>query len=126
MSEASHDTSVPNPVELDIVKSFGWAILVTETMLYERYLRISAQRSVTTPEIFRTHLMEMEAKGFISLENLHGKRAYRLLLVPDRIEKSGRPQAPLDEMRLVVGSLAARLKLAKRGRESSEKEVPGT
>lgn len=124
MAETSHEAGLPNPIEQDIIKSFGWAILVTETLLYERFLQISAKRSVTTPEVFRNHLMEMEAKGFLSAEKLHGQRAYRLLVVPEDIHGNTRPQAPLDEMKLVVGSLAARLKQAKKRRASPEKENP--
>ena len=122
MAETSHETGLPNPIEQDIIKCFGWAILVTETLLYERFLKISARRSITTPELFRNHLTEMEAKGFLSNENLHGKRAYRLLIVSEEIDASARPQAPLDEMKLVVGSLAARLKQAKENRMASKKD----
>jgi hypothetical protein len=118
------DSPRPDPVELDIIKSFGWAILVTEELLYERFLHISAKRSAMTQDQFRKHLRQMEAKGFVSEENLHGKRAFRLLVIPDRIDRNGRPQTPLDEMRLVAGSLAARMKIRREDRGTPEKETP--
>ena len=118
------DTPRPDPVELDIIKSFGYAVLVTEELLYERFLHVSAKRSVMTTDQFRNHLRQMEAKGFVSEENLHGKRAYRLLVIPERIDRGARPQTPLDEMRLVAGSLAARLKIRREDRGTPEKETP--
>lgn len=118
------DASRPDPIELDIIKSFGWAILVTEELLYERFLHISAKRSVMTTGEFRKHLRRMEAKGFVSEETLHGKRAYRLLVIPERIDRGARPQTPLDEMRLVAGSIAAHRKMERDKSKSAEKDSP--
>ncbi len=117
------DAPRPDPIELDIIKSFGWAILVTEELLYERFLHMSAKRSVMTIDEFRKHLRQMEAKGLVSEENLHGKRAYRLQVIPERIDRGARPQTPLDEMRLVAGSLAAAMKDKKRKDTTREKET---
>jgi hypothetical protein len=92
------------------MRSFGWTVVELESNLYERYLRISADRSLDTLDMFRAALGEMEAKGYVSRENLHGERAFRRLLVEDDLAQHILPSAPLDEMRLVIGSLRAKLK----------------
>lgn len=102
-------------VELDIMRSFGWNVVELETNLYERYLRISVERSLVTLELFRAALGEMEAKGYVSRERLHGERAFRRLLAEGDLPQSILPRAPLDEMNLVIGSLKAKLKEKSRG-----------
>lgn len=97
-------------LELDIMRSFGWNVVELETNLYERYLRISAERSLVTIEMFREALGEMEARGYVSRERIHGERAFRRLLVEEDLPQNILPRAPLDEMHLVIGSLRAKLK----------------
>ncbi|MFQ5833884.1 MAG: hypothetical protein ACE5H4_14350 [Candidatus Thorarchaeota archaeon] len=110
MSESSRRGEPIGQIELDILRSFGWTVVELESTLYERYLRISAVRSLITLKDFRAHLREMEAMGYISREKLLGKRAYRRLLVEEDLSEPIHPKAPLDEMRLAIGSLRARIK----------------
>ncbi|MFW9908503.1 MAG: hypothetical protein ACFFEF_08000 [Candidatus Thorarchaeota archaeon] len=105
----------PNPIELDIMRTFGWGVIALEETMFQRFLHISARHSLTTREEFRKHLYDMESKGFLLATNLHGKRAYRRQLVSDVDEMEVQPRVPLDEMRLVVGSLRAQQEDLKHG-----------
>jgi hypothetical protein len=65
----------------------------------------------------------MEAKGFVSPLRLHGKRAYRRLLLGKDLGKELHPKVPLDEMRLALGSLKANPKISKKMRSRVTTEV---
>jgi len=105
------------------MRSFGWAVVETEDTLYQRYLHLSAARSLMPEVTFRSHLRKMEAKGYVSSLKLHGKPAYRRLLVGKEIGKELHPQVPLDEMRLALGSLKARPRFGKKLRSRVTSEV---
>jgi hypothetical protein len=98
----------PNAIELDIIRSFGWSIVELEETLYERFLHLSSVRSLITRDAFTSYLREMEAKGFISPVHLHGLKGYKRLLADKDIGKSLQPNAPLDEIRLALGSMKAK------------------
>ena len=95
------------PAEKDVIKSFGWNVLASEVTLYERYLIVSARRSLSTLEEFQERLRDMEAKGFISSEEFHGQRNYRLLVAVDGLRSAAHPETPLDEMHLAIGTMKA-------------------
>ena len=113
----------PTPLELDIMRSFGWAVVETEDALYQKYLHLSAARSLMPEVIFRLQLRNMEAKGYVSPMNLHGKKAYRRLLIGKDIGKELHPQVPLDEMRLALGSKKAKAKFGKKIRSKVTSDV---
>ena len=123
MPESGGETKGPTPFELDIMRSFGWTVVETEKALYQRYLNLSAARSLMSSKVFKTHLREMEAKGYVSSLKLHGRNAYRRLLVGKDIGKEIHPQVPLDEMRLALGSLKAKPKFGKKIRSRVTLEV---
>ncbi len=123
MPESGGETDGPTPLELDIMRSFGWAVVETEDALYQRYLNLSAARSLMPNKVFKTHLREMEAKGFVSSLKLHGKKAYRRLLVGKEVGHEIHPQIPLDEMRLALGSLKASPEFGKKIRSRVTSEV---
>jgi len=123
LPESEGKTEGPTPFELDIMRSFGWAVVETEKALYQRYLNLSAARSLIPTKVFRTHLREMEAKGYVSSLKLHGKNAYRRLLIGKDVGKEIHPQVPLDEMRLALGSLKAKPKFGKKIRSRVTSEV---
>ena len=123
LPESGGETDGPTPLELDIMRSFGWAVVEMENALYQRYLQLSASKSLMTEAVFRAHLREMEAKGYISSMTLHGKKAYRRLLVGKDIGKEIHPQVPLDEMRLALGSLKTKPKFGKKKRSRITTEV---
>jgi hypothetical protein len=105
------------------MRSFGWAVLETEDSLYQRYIRLSASRSLITEETFRKYLRDMEAKGYVSSLKLHGRRAYKRLLVDKNIGEEISPHKPLDEMRLALGSLRAKPEFGKKIRSKVTTDV---
>ncbi len=96
-----------NAIESDIIKSFGWAIMELEETLYQRFLHLSARRSLMSREDFRTHLRGMEAKGWISPIHLHGFKGYKKLIGEETAGKSLEPKFPIDEIHLALGSKKA-------------------
>jgi len=74
-------------------------------------------------KVFKTHLREMEARGYVSSLKLHGKKAYRRLLIGKDVGKEIHPRIPLDEMRLALGSLKAKPKFGKKIRSRVTSEV---
>jgi len=97
-------------MELDILRSFGWAVVELETVLFERYTQLSAKHSVISLDEFRKVLRQMESKGFISSANLHSFRAFKKTVVDNRILDESHPKNPNEEMRLALASLKARRK----------------
>jgi hypothetical protein len=67
--------------------------------------------------------MKMEAKGYVAPLTLHGKKAYRRLLIGKEIGKELHPKVPLDEMRLALGSLKAKPKFGKKIRTRVTSDV---
>ncbi len=125
MPDSEKLTERPSPVEMDIIRSFGWSIIQTELILYERYVRLSSFRSLTTIEGFKKHLAEMVSKGFIATETLHGQRAYRRLISDGYLHESFSPKLPLDEMRLAIGSREAQRKESKIRKWLGGRAAPG-
>jgi hypothetical protein len=123
LAERGGETAGPTPLELDIMRSFGWVVVETEETLYQRYLHLSAARSLMPQETFHLFLKKMEAKGYVEPMKLHGKRAYRRLLVGKDIGKELHPQVPLDEMHLALGSLKAKPKFGKKIRTRVTSDV---
>ena len=123
MPESGGETDGPTPLELDIMRSFGWAVVETEEALYQRYLHLSAARSLLPKDTFQSFLRKMEAKGYVAPLKLHGKKAYRRLLIGKDIGKELHPQVPLDEMRLALGSLKAKPEFGKKIRTRVTSDV---
>jgi hypothetical protein len=74
-------------VEVDIIRSFGWAIIEFEASLYQKYLQLSGANSIITEPQFKRFLMEMHAKGYISPLDFQGKRAWRKLVIESDLEE---------------------------------------
>ncbi|NWF96841.1 MAG: hypothetical protein HXY34_11930 [Candidatus Thorarchaeota archaeon] len=83
----------PEPQDIDdsllersALSSFGTAIVEFEATLFQKFLHISSRHSLTTLEGFRKLLARMQAKGYVAPLELHGNRAWKRLVVEDRIE----------------------------------------
>lgn len=113
MPERGSREAVPNDLELDVIRSFGWSIVEIEETLYQRFLHLSAKHSLVTLDAFKSSLRDMEAKGFISPVHLHGLKGYKILIAEINMGRSTRPKVPLDEIRLVMGSKKAKHEIAK-------------
>ena len=113
MPERGSKEEPPSDVELDIIRSFGWSLMEVEETLYQRFLHLSAQRSLVSRVKFRKYLIEMESKGYLSPVHLQGLRGYKKLLA-ERDGRSLSPTAPLDEIRLALGSKKARPRFHKK------------
>jgi hypothetical protein len=98
----------------------------TELTLYERYVKLSSFRSLTTIDGFKKYLNEMVSKGYLTQETLHGQRAYRRLLVDDDLHERILPRRPLDEMRLALGSREAKRKERKVRKWLRSRSAPGS
>lgn len=94
-------------MELDILRSFGWAVIELETVLFERYTHLTAANSLITSDAFRKALHTMESRGLLSSFKLNGFPAYRRLVVDKRIIDEVSPQTPNDEMRLALSGMKA-------------------
>ncbi|MHA2002606.1 MAG: hypothetical protein ACW975_00430 [Candidatus Thorarchaeota archaeon] len=119
-------TDRPNPIEIDIIRSFGWSVIETELILFERYVKLSSFRSLTTIKGFKKYLNEMVAKGYLTQETFHGQRAYRRLLLEDDLQETISPKFPLDEMRLVLGSREAKKKEKRVRKWLRSRTAPGS
>ena len=76
------------------------------------------------PEVtFKAHLKIMEAKGYVSSMSLHGRRAYRRLLVGEDVGRELHPKVPLDEIRLALGSLKTKHRFSKKHRSRVTSDV---
>ncbi|MFW9908504.1 MAG: hypothetical protein ACFFEF_08005 [Candidatus Thorarchaeota archaeon] len=95
---------IPNPTELDVIRSFAWAIVELESILFERYTHLSMSHSLTTIDDFRKILRRMESKGFLASVDLHGKRAFKKLLIDKRVQEITAPRNPNEEMKLALAS----------------------
>jgi hypothetical protein len=74
-------------IEIGIVRAFGWAVIEFEAVLYQKFLVMSASKSLMTEDMFRKHLKEMEAKGYIAPVDFQGKRAWKRLVIESEIEE---------------------------------------
>jgi len=74
-------------IEIDIVSAFGWAVIEFEAVLFQKFLVMSAPRSLITEDMFRKYLMNMEAKGYVSPVDFQGKKAWKRLVIEADIEE---------------------------------------
>lgn len=85
-------------IELDIVRSFGWAIIEFEAVLFQKYLHLSGPSSVMLEEDFKKRLREMHAKGYVSPVDFQGKRAWRKLVIESDFEEEIQDEEEIREL----------------------------
>jgi len=78
---------IDREVEIGIIRTFGWAIIEFEAVLYQKFLVMSAASSLMTEDRFRKRLRDMEAKGYISPVDFQGRRAWKRLVIESDIDE---------------------------------------
>ncbi len=81
------EEDIEREIEIAIVRTFGWSVIEFEAVLFQKYLVMSALRSLMTEDVFRKHLKSMEAKGYLSPVEFQGKRAWKRLIIESDFEE---------------------------------------
>ena len=79
------DESFEKEIEASIVNSFGWALIEFEAVLFQKFLLVSGPTSLMTEDMFKRHLRNMESKGFLAPVELHGRKAWKRLVIESDI-----------------------------------------
>ncbi len=108
MTEYDMRYSMPNPLETNVIRAFGWSLIEFEMTLYQKFLSLSIEGSLMAFEEFKEILRNMESKGFLQELSFQGKKAFRKLIVDSELQTSAKPSQPNDEMRLAIGGMKAR------------------
>jgi hypothetical protein len=87
LSHAYDSSDLEREIEISIVSAFGWSVIEFEAVLFQKFLVMSGSTSLTTEDMFRKYLMNMEAKGYISPLEFHGRRAWKRLVIESDIEE---------------------------------------
>lgn len=83
-----HDAAI----EEAIILSFGSAIIEFEETLFQKVLLISGKQSLMTMEMFRKHLQEMHAKGYVKPVIFHGRKCWKKMIVLDELQRDLTPR----------------------------------
>lgn len=87
MSLGMQPDEMDREIEIAIVRSFGWSIIDFEAALYQKFLVVSASTSLMTEDMFRKHLKDMHAKGYLVPVEFQGKRAWKKLVIESDIDE---------------------------------------
>ncbi len=112
MSVGMRPEEIEREIETAIVRTFGWAIIEFEAVLYQKFLVMSAASSLMTEDRFRKHLKSMEAKGYIAPVSFQGRRAWKRLVI----------ESEMEEEKLTPEEVKAILEKAKTSERTDEKQ----
>jgi hypothetical protein len=87
MSLGMQQDELDREIERAIVRSFGWSIIDFEAILFQKFLVLSAATSLMTEDMFRKHLKNMQAKGYVVPVEFQGKRAWKRLVIETEIDE---------------------------------------
>ncbi len=87
MSIGMRPEDIEREIEIAVVRTFGWSVIEFEAVLFQKFLVMSAPRSLMTEDMFRKHLKGMEAKGYLTPVEFHGKRAWKRLSIESDFEE---------------------------------------
>jgi hypothetical protein len=87
MSHAIDSDDLEREIEIGIVSAFGWSVIEFEAVLFHKFLVMSGTTSLTTEDMFRKYLLNMEAKGYVSRLEFQGKKAWKRLVIEADIEE---------------------------------------
>ena len=102
---------IEREIEIAVVRTFGWSVIEFEAVLFQKFLVMSAASSLMTEDMFRKHLRNMEAKGYISPVDFQGKRAWKRLVI----------ESDIDEETLTPEEVRACIEKAKASEKAIEK-----
>jgi soluble cytochrome b562 len=120
MSHAYDAEELAREIEIGIVGAFGWAVIEFEAVLFQKFLIMSGPMSLTTEDMFRKYLMNMQAKGFVSPVDFQGKRAWKRLVIESEIEE---PAMTPEEVKEFIAKAHAASKKEKKRDVSSEHRI---
>ncbi|MFX1482118.1 MAG: hypothetical protein ACFFCP_02910 [Promethearchaeota archaeon] len=121
MSHADESEELTREVEIGIVSAFGWAIIEFEAVLFQKYLVMSAPASLITEDMFKQYLRDMEAKGYVSPLEFHGRRAWRRLVIESELEEPA--MTPEEVREFIAKAQEAEKKRSKKKTRISEHRV---
>ncbi len=87
MSIGMRPEDIEREIEIAVVRTFGWSVIEFEAVLFQKFLVMSAPRSLMTEDMFRKHLKGMEAKGYLTPVEFQGKRAWKRLSIESDFEE---------------------------------------
>lgn len=100
MSDAPINDAIVEELERDILSAFGSAIIQFEIDLHQKLMVMSARHSLVTPDVFKKLLQDMYSKGYVSPFELHGRKAWKKMVIEDRIGDALTPR----RMRTIGGT----------------------
>ncbi|TFH06489.1 MAG: hypothetical protein E4H14_10765 [Candidatus Thorarchaeota archaeon] len=74
-------------IEIAVVRTFGFSVIEFEAVLFQKFLVMSATSSLMTEDMFRKHLKNMEAKGYIAPVDFQNKRVWKRLVIESDIDE---------------------------------------
>ncbi|RLI55828.1 MAG: hypothetical protein DRO87_08635 [Candidatus Thorarchaeota archaeon] len=105
MSFGMSSEEMEREIERAIVRSFGWGVIEFEAVLFQKFLIVSGPTSLMTEDMFRRHLRNMQAKGYLAPVQLHGRRAWKRLVIESDI--ADEPDMSPDEVRAFLEQMRA-------------------
>ncbi|MCK5389812.1 MAG: hypothetical protein KAJ36_04945 [Candidatus Thorarchaeota archaeon] len=121
MSIGMRTEDIEREIEIAVVRAFGWSIIEFEAVLFQKFLIMSAPRSLMPEDIFRKHLKTMEAKGYLSPVEFQGKRAWKRLIIESDFDEI--VLTPEEVKDLIMKAKAERERKTTQKKPQSEKIV---
>jgi len=84
MPDAPINDAIVEELERDILSAFGSAIIQFEVDLHQKLMVMSARHSLITPDVFKKLLQDMYSRGYVSPFELHGRKAWKKMVIEDQ------------------------------------------
>jgi hypothetical protein len=121
MSHANDTSDLEREIEIAIVSAFGWSVIEFEVVLFQKFLVMSGLTSLTTEDMFRKYLLNMEAKGYVSPLDFQGKKAWKRLVIESDIEEPA--MTPEEVKEFIAKAHEAGKKKKKKTKASGEQRI---
>ncbi|MHA1864431.1 MAG: hypothetical protein ACTSWA_11735 [Candidatus Thorarchaeota archaeon] len=117
MSIGMRSEDIEREIEIAVVRAFGWSVIEFEVALFQKFLVMSAPRSLMTEDMFRKHLKSMEAKGYLSPVEFQRKRAWKRLIIESDFDEIVLTQ---EEVKDFIEKVESRSKVAQKKPQSQK------